>query len=63
MTMVQSSRLEANKCQTLLNSNNSQGWKQTSARPCSVAIGLKVVVLVVVVVVVAVVSQVPDLAQ
>ena len=40
----------------------SQGWKQTSARPCSIAIGLKAVVLVVVVVV-AVVSQVPDLAQ
>jgi uncharacterized membrane protein YfcA len=29
------------KCQTLLNGNRSQGWKQTSARPCSIAIGLK----------------------
>jgi len=48
------------KCQTLLNSKRSQGWKQTSARPCSIyiAIDLKVVVVVVVVVVVA-----PDLAQ
>jgi len=45
------------KCQTLLNSKRSQGWKQTSARPCSIAIDLKVVVVVVVVVVA------PDLAQ
>jgi len=36
------------KCQTLLNSKRSQGWKQTSARPCSIAIDLKVVVVVVV---------------
>jgi len=35
---------------------------EIAARPCSIAIGLKAVV-VVVVVVVAVVSQVPDLAQ
>jgi len=34
------------KCQTLLNSKRSQGWKQTSARPCSIAIDLKVVVVV-----------------
>jgi hypothetical protein len=34
---------------------------EIAARPCSIAIGLKAVVVVVVVV--AVVSQVPDLAQ